>query len=99
MEEEDLQKIFDILVEVKVVEGTSKGRDIEEDVVEGGGGGCTTDGSTGEEGEGGGGSTGRKMMPVGFCFFGASFGTSESSSSESDSEGFRGISVGGGGTS
>ena len=84
---------------MEVVEGTSKGRDIEEDAIEVGGGGCTTGGSIREEGEGGGGSTGRKMMPVGFCFFGASFGTSEYSSSESDSEGFRGISVGGGGTS
>ena len=83
---------------MEVVEGTSKGRDTKEDVVEGGRG-FTTGVSTGEEGEGGGGSTGRKMMPVDFCFFGASFGTSESSSSESDSEGFRGISVGGGGTS
>ena len=78
---------------MEVVEGTSTGIDTEEDVVEGGGGFTTV-----EEGEGGG-STGRKMMLVGFCFLGASFGTSESSSSESDSEGFRGISVGGGGTS
>ena len=78
---------------MKVVEGTSKGIDTEEDIVEGGGGFTIV-----EEGEGGG-STGQKMMPVGFCFLGASFGTSESSSSESDSEGFRGISVGGGGTS
>ena len=62
---------------MKVVEGTSTGIDVERDVVEGGGF------TTVEEGEGGG-STGRKMMPVGFCFLGASFGTSESSSSESD---------------
>ena len=84
---------MEIFVEVEVVEGTSTGIDIEEDVVEGGGGFTTV------EDEEGGGSTGQKMMPVDFCFFGASFGTSESSSSESDSEGFRGISVGGGGTS
>ena len=77
---------------MEVVEGTCKGIDTEEDVVEGGGGFTIV-----EEGEGVG-STGRKMMPVGFCFLGGSFGTSESSSSESDSEGFRGISVGGGGT-
>ena len=64
----------------------------EEDVV--GGGEFTTV----EEGEGVG-STGRKMMPVGFYFLRASFGTSESSSSESDSESLIGISVGGGGTS
>ena len=82
---------------MEVVDGTSEGRDIVEDVVEGGGG-FTTDVNTLEEGEGGGGSTGRKIMPVDFCFFGASCGTSESSSSESDSEGFRGISIGGGGT-
>ena len=63
-------KNLEILVEVKVVEGTSKERDIEEDVVEGGGGEFTT--VEEREGEG---STGRKMMPVGFCFFGASFGT------------------------
>ena len=49
--------------------------------------------------EGGGESTSQKTMPVGFCFFRASWGTSESSSSKSDSDGFRGISVGGGGTS
>ena len=78
---------------MEVVERTSTGIDTEEDGVEGGG-----EFTTVEEGEGVG-STGRKMMLVGFCFLGASFGTSESSSSESDSEGFRGISVGGGGTS
>ena len=83
---------------MEVVDGTSEGREIVEDVGEGGGK-VTTGVNTLEEGEGGGGSTGRKMMPVSFCFFGASCGTSESSSSESDSEGFRGISVGGGGTS
>ena len=83
---------------MEVVDGIPEGVDTLEEV-EGGGGGCTTGVSTGEEGEGGEGSTGRKMMPVGFYFLGASFGTSESSSSESDSEGFRGISVGGGGTS
>ena len=82
-----------ILVEVKVVEGTSTGTDREENDVEGGG-----EFTIVEEGEGEG-STGRKMMPVGFCFLGATFGTSESSLSQSDSEGFRGISVGGGGTS
>ena len=81
-----------MLVEVEVVGGTSTERDTEED--DGGGGGFTTV----EEGEGVG-STSRKMMPVGFFFLGAAFGTSESSSSESDSEGFRGISNGGGGTS
>ena len=79
-------------MEVQVVVGTSTERDTKEDEV--GGGEFTTV----EEGEGVG-STGRKMMPVGFFFLGAAFGTSESSSSESDSEGFRGISVGGGGTS
>ena len=84
---------MEILVEVEVVERTSTGIDIEEDGVEGGG-----EFTIVEEGEGEG-STGRKMMPVGFFFLGAAFGTSESSSSESDSEGFRGISVGGGGTS
>ena len=78
---------------MEVVEETSTGIDIEEDDVEEGG-----EFTTMEEGEGEG-STSRKMMPVGFCFLGAAFGTSESSSSESDSEGFRGISVGGGGTS
>ena len=83
---------METLVEVKVVEGASTEIDTEEDVV--GGGEFTTV----EEGEGVG-STGRKMMSVDFCFLGASFGTSESSSSESDSVGFRGISVGGGGTS
>ena len=93
----EFTKNLEILVEVEVVEGTSTGIDIEEDDVEGGE--FTTGESIREEGEGGGGSTGRKMMPVGFCFFGASFGTSESSSSESDSKGFRGISVRGGGTS
>ena len=82
---------------MEVVDGTSEGRDIVKDVVEGGGG-FTTGVNTVEEGGGGGGSTGRKMMPVGFCFLGASFGTFESFSSESDSEGFRGISIGGGGT-
>ena len=71
---------------MEVVEGTSKGIKTEEDVVEGGGGFTTV-----EEGEGVR-STGRKMMPVGFCFLGASFGTFESSSAESNSEGFRGIS-------
>ena len=84
-------KNLEILVEVEVVVRTSTERDTEEDEV--GGGEFTTV----EEGEGVG-STGQKMMPVGFCFLGASFGTSESSSSESDLEGFRGISVGGGGT-
>ena len=78
---------------MEVVEETSTGIDIEEDDVQDGG-----EFTTVEEGEGVG-STGRKMMPVGFFFLGAAFGTSESSSSESDSEGFRGISVGGGGTS
>ena len=82
---------LEILV-VEVVDRTSV-----EDVVEGGG--FTTGVNTIEEGEGGGGSTGRKMMPVGFCFFRASWETSESSSSESDSDGFRAISIGGGGTS
>ena len=78
---------------MKVVEETSTGIDIEEDDVQGGGEFIMV-----EEGEGEG-STGRKMMLVGFYFLGAAFGTSESSSSESDSEGFRGISDGGGGTS
>ena len=78
---------------MKVVEETSTGIDIEEDDGQGGG-----EFTTVEEGEGVG-STGRKMMSVGFFFLGAAFGTSESSSSESDSEGFREISVGGGGTS
>ena len=82
---------------MEVVVVTSEERDTREDVVEGGGG-FTTSVNTVEEGEGGE-STGRKMMPVDFCLFGASFGTFESSSSESDSEGFRGISVGVGGTS
>ena len=85
-------KNWEMLVEVEVVGEASTERDTEED--DGRGGGFTTV----EEGEGGG-STGRKMMPVGFYFVGASFETSESSSSESNSEGFRGISVGGGGTS
>ena len=83
---------------MEVVDETSEGRDIVEDVVEGGGE-FTTGVNTLEEGEGGGASTGRKMMPVGFCFFRASWETSESSSFESDSDGFREISVGGGGTS
>ena len=78
---------------MQVVEETSTGIDIEEDDVQGGG-----EFTTVEEGEGVG-STGRKMMPVGFFFLGVAFGTSESSSSESDSEGFRGISIEGGGTS
>ena len=85
--------------EEKVVEGTTKGRDTGEDVEGGGGGEFTTCVKTLEEGEEGGGSTSRKIMPVGFCFFRGSGGTSESSSSESDSEGLIGISVGGGGTS
>ena len=78
---------------MKVVEETFTGIDIEEDDVEGGG-----EFTIVEEGEGEG-STGRKMMPVGFFFLGAAFGTSESSSSESDSKDFIGISNGGGGTS
>ena len=82
-------KNLEMSVEVEVVRGTSTEIETEEY----GGGGFTTV----EEGEGGG-STGRKMMPVGFCFFGASCGTSESSASESDSNGFRTISVRGGGT-
>lgn len=56
--------------------------------------------TTVDEGEGG--SSGRMMMPVGFVFFlRTAFESSESASSdsESDSEGFRGISIGGGGTS
>ena len=77
---------------MEVVEGSSTERETEEDEV--GGGEFTTV----EEGEGVG-SIGRKMMPVDFFCLGAAFGTSESSSSESDSEGFRTISVGGGGTS
>ena len=84
---------MEIFVEVEVVEETSTGIDIEEDDVEGGG-----EFTIVEEGEGEG-STGRKMIPVGFFFLGATFGTSESSSFESDSEGFRGISVRGRGTS
>ena len=83
---------------MEVVDVTSEGSDTVEDVVEGGGG-FTTGVSTGEEREVGGGSTSRKIMPVGFCFFRASYETSKSSSSESDSDGFRGISIGGGGTS
>ena len=67
---------------MKVVEETSTGIDIEEDDVQGGG-----EFTTVEEEEGVG-STGRKMMPVGFFFLGAAFGTSKSSSSESDSEDF-----------
>ena len=67
--------------------------------VEGGGGGFTEGVDTLEEVGGGGESTGRKIMLVGFCFFGASCGTFESSSFESDSDGFRTISVRGGGTS
>ena len=78
---------------VEVVEETSTGIDIEEDDVQGRG-----EFTMVEEGEGEG-STGRKMMPVGFFFLGAAFGTSESSSSESDSKDFRGISIRGGGTS
>ena len=78
---------------MEVVEETSTGIDIEEDDVQDGG-----EFTMVEEGEGEG-STGRKMMPVGFFFLGATFRTSESSSSEYDSEGFRGISNGGGGTS
>ena len=82
-------------MQVEVVERTSTGIFTEENVVEG-----EERFTTVEEGEGG--STGRKMMPVGFFFFlRTAFESSESSSSdsESDSEGFRGISVGGGGTS
>ena len=74
------------------VDEISEGRDTLEEV-EGGGGGFTTGVNTLEDREGGGGSTGRKIMPVGFCFFGASCETFESSSSESDSDGFREISV------
>ena len=80
---------------MEVVEETSTGIDIEEDEIQGGGEFIMV-----EEGEGEG-SIGRKIMPVGFFFLRAAFGTSESSSSsssESDSEGFRGISDGGGGT-
>ena len=83
---------MEILVEVEVIEETSTEIDTEEDVVGG------REFTTVEEGEGVG-STGQKMMPVGFFFLGVAFGTSESSSSESDSDGFRGISVGGGETS
>ena len=83
---------------MEVVDGITEGRDTLEEV-EGGGGGFTIGVNTLEEGEGGGGSTGRKIMPVGFCFFRASYGTFESSSSELDLDGFRTISVGGGGTS
>ena len=82
---------------MEVVGRFSDGVDTLEEV-KGGGGGFTTGVNTREEVEGGGGSTGRKIMPVGFCFFGASYGTSESSSFESDLKGFRGISVGGGDT-
>ena len=82
---------------MEVVDGISEGRDTLKEV--GGGGGCTISVDTGEDGEGGGGSTGRKIMLVGFCFFRASCGTSESSSFESDSDGFRTISVGGRATS
>ena len=81
---------------MKVVDGISEGRDTLKEVR--GGGGCTISVDTGEDGEGGGGSTGRKIMLVGFCFIGASCGTSESSSSESNSDDFRAISIGGGGT-
>ena len=63
------------------VDGISEGRDT---VVERGGGGFTTGVNTPEDREGGGRSTGRKIMPVDFCFFGASCGTSESSFFESD---------------
>ena len=73
---------------MEVVDEISEGRDTLE-VVEGGGGEFTTGVNILEEGEGGGGSTGRKMMPVGFCFFGAACETFESSFSESDSNGFR----------
>ena len=76
----------------------SEGRDTLEEV-EGRGGRFTTGVNTVEEVEGRGGSTGRKIMPVGFCFFGASCGTFKSSSSESDSDDFRAIFVEGGGTS
>ena len=82
---------------MKVVDEILEGRDTLEEV-EGGGGGFTTGVNTLEEGEGGGGSTGRKIMPVDFYFFRVACGTSESSSSKSDSDGFRAISVGGGGT-
>ena len=83
---------------MEVVGGFSEGVDTLEEV--GGGGGFTTGVDTREEVEGGGGeTTGRKIMPVGFCFFRASCGTFESLSSESDSDVFRTISVGGGGTS
>ena len=71
------------------VDRISEGRDTLEEV-EGGGGGFTTGVNKLEDGEGGG-STGRKIMPVGFCFFGASCGTFKSSSSESNSDGFRTI--------
>ena len=84
-----------MLVEVEVVEETSTGMFTEENVVDG-----EWKLTTVEEGEGG--STGRMMMPVGFfVFLRTAFKSSESSESESesDSEDFRGISVGGGGTS
>ena len=86
-----MTKNLEMLVEVEVVGGTST--EIETEEEEGG------EFTTVEEGEGVG-STGRKMMPVGFFFLRAIFGMSKSSSSSSefDSEGFRGISVGGGGT-
>ena len=83
---------------MEVVDEIPKGVDTLEEV-EGGGGGFTTGVDTQEEVEGGGGSTGRKIMPVGFCFFEAFCGTFEYYSFESDSDGFRTISVGGGGTS
>ena len=63
------------------------------------GGGFTRGVDTLEEEGGVGESTGRKTMPVGFCFCRASCGTSKSSSSESDLDGFRTIFVKGGGTS
>ena len=78
---------------MEVVDGFPEGVDILEEV-EGGGGGFTI---SVEEGEGG--STGRKTMPVGFFFFlKTAFESSKSSSSESDSDGFRIIFVGRGGT-
>ena len=66
---------------MEVVDEISEGRDTLEEVE--GGGGFTTGVNILEEG-GGRESTGRKTMLVGFCFFGASCGTSESSSYESD---------------
>ena len=80
---------------MKVVNEILEVRDTLEDVEGGGGGGFTIGVNTLEEGGGGGGSTGRKIMPVDFYFFGASCRTFESSSFESDSNGFRIISVGG----